>query len=457
MHRMPEPYRIKMVEPIRLIPRSEREEKIKKAHYNIFALKAEDVFIDLLTDSGTGAMSDRQWAALMQGDESYAGSRSYYRLEEVCRDLFGYRYFVPTHQGRGAENVLFPLLIKPGQAVLGNAHFDTTKAHIELKGGQAVDLVSDAAYNTAESAPFKGDIDPDKLEQAIRETGVENVAFILMTVTCNSVGGQPVSMANLRAVRAIADKYSIPFFLDAARFAENAYFIKQREAEYAAKDIKTIVREMFALADGFTMSAKKDGLVNIGGLIGIKDDRALFDRVRASLVPMEGFPTYGGLAGRDLEALAAGLQEVIDESYLAARTRQVAYLGERLIAAGIPVQQPVGGHAVFVDAGRFLPHVAPELFPGQALAVELYIEAGVRGVEVGSFMLGKDPRTGRQRIAPLELLRLAIPRRVYTDNHMDYVADALINLYRRRESVRGMVVVEEPEVLRHFTAKLDWA
>lgn len=320
-----------------------------------------------------------------------------------------------------------------------------------------MDLVGDIAYNTAEAAPFKGDIDPEKLERAIREAGTENVAFILMTVTCNSVGGQPVSLANLRAVRAIADKYGLPCFLDAARFAENAYFIKQREPEFAGADIKTIVREMFAQADGFTMSAKKDGLVNIGGLIGIKDDSSLCDRVRAALVPIEGFPTYGGLAGRDLEALAAGLQEVTDESYLAARTGQVAYLGERLALAGVPVQQPVGGHAVFVDAGRFLPHVAPEQFPGQALAVELYIEAGIRGVEVGSFMLGKDPKTGRQGLAPLELLRLAIPRRVYTDNHMDYVAEALINLFERRESIRGMVVVEEPEVLRHFTAKLDRA
>jgi tryptophanase len=454
LRNMPEPYRIKMVEPIRLIPGKEREEKLREADYNIFSLRAEDVFIDLLTDSGTGAMSDAQWSALMRGDESYAGSRSFYRLTEVCRETFGYRYFIPTHQGRGAENVLFPLLIKPGQAVLGNMHFDTTKAHIELKGGAAVNLVDAAAYDTASPHPFKGDMDIAALERFVAEHGVEQVAFILMTVTCNSAGGQPVSMANIRETRRVADRYGLPFYLDAARFAENAYFIKTREPGYEDQDIRDIVREMFSYADGFTMSAKKDGLVNIGGLIGIRDREDLYNRARANLVPMEGFPTYGGLAGRDLEALAAGLLEVVDQQYLEARIGQVHYLGRLLTEAGIPVQLPVGGHAVFVDAGRFLPHIPHHQFPGVALTVELYREAGIRGVEVGSFLLGRDPLSGEQLQSSMELLRLTIPRRTYTDNHMEYVAVALSSIYQRRERLRGVRVVEEPPVLRHFTARL---
>lgn len=454
MQRRPEPYRIKMVEPIRLIDREQREERLKEAYYNIFALRAEDVFIDLLTDSGTGAMSDSQWGAMMRGDESYAGSRSYYRLVDVCQGLFGHRYIIPTHQGRGAENVLFPLLIKPGQVVVGNMHFDTTKAHIELKGGQAVNCVVNEAYDTSSLSPFKGNMDLAQLAGVVADRGVDNIAFILLTVTCNSAGGQPASMANIRAVRAEADRYGLKLFLDAARFAENAYFIQQREPGYAATPIPDIVREMFSYADGFTMSAKKDGLVNIGGLIGIQSDEALYNQARANLVPIEGFPTYGGLAGRDLEALASGLSEVVDATYLRARIGQVAYLGERLLAAGIPVQQPIGGHAVFVDAGKMLPHIPGEQFPGQALAIELYRESGVRGVEVGSFLLGRDPLTGKQLLSPLELLRLTIPRRTYTDNHMDYVADGLIAIFGRRESIHGVKIVEEPKVLRHFTAKL---
>ncbi|MCL6612771.1 MAG: tryptophanase [Peptococcaceae bacterium] len=452
---IPEPYRIKAVEPIRLIPRPEREIKLRQAHYNLFNLRSEDVFIDLLTDSGTGAMSDCQWAGLMRGDEAYAGSRSYYNLESSCRDVFGHRYFVPAHQGRGAENVLFPLLIKPGQMVIGNMHFDTTRAHIELKGGQAVDCVVPEAYDTSDGHPFKGNVDINRLEGLIDRNGPQKVAFLLVTVTCNSAGGQPVSLSNLRQVRRVADKYNLPLFLDAARFAENAYFIKKREQGCEAKSIREIVREMFSLADGFTMSAKKDGLVNIGGLIGIKENRDLYNRVRANLVPIEGFPTYGGLAGRDMEALALGLQEVVEESYLQARVGQVEYLGKRLLDAGIPIQQPVGGHAVFVDAGKFLPHIPYRQFPGQALAIDLYLEAGVRAVEIGSFLLGRDPATGVQIRSPLEFLRLTIPRRVYTNSHMDYVAESLAAVHRRRDKVRGVRIVEEPEVLRHFTARLD--
>lgn len=451
---MPEPYKIKAVEPIKLIPRADRNLRLVQSHYNLFNLRSENVFIDLLTDSGTGAMSDYQWAGIMSGDESYAGSRSYYHLESSCRDIFGHRFFVPAHQGRGAENVLFPLLISPGQLVIGNMHFDTTRAHIELKGGHAVDCVAPEALDTANLSPFKGNVDVDRLEGIIKQNGPQNIAFLLVTITCNSAGGQPVSMANIREVRRVADRYGLRLFLDAARFAENAYFIKKREEGYSGSNIREIAREMFSFADGFTMSAKKDGLVNIGGLIGIKEDRELYDRVRSSLVPMEGFPTYGGLAGRDMEALARGLQEVVEESYLQARVSQVEYLGQKLLSAGIPIQQPVGGHAVFVDAGRFLPHIPYHQFPGQALTIELYLEGGVRAVEIGSFLLGRDPLNGQQLKSPLEFMRLTIPRRVYTNNHMDYVAESLKNVYSRRDRVRGVKIVEEPEVLRHFTAKL---
>lgn len=453
---IPEPYKIKAVEPIKLISRTERELKLVQAHYNLFNLRSDDVFIDLLTDSGTGAMSDCQWAGIMSGDESYAGSRSYYHLESSCREIFGHRFAVPAHQGRGAENVLFSLLISPGQLVIGNMHFDTTKAHIELKGGQAVNCVAPEAHDTSFHSPFKGNVDVDRLEGMIKQNGPQNVAFLLVTVTCNSAGGQPVSMANLREVRRVADQYGLRLFLDAARFAENAYFIKKREEGYSDRHIREIVREMFSFADGFTMSAKKDGLVNIGGLIGIREDRELYDRVRAALVPVEGFPTYGGLAGRDMEALARGLQEVVEESYLQARVGQVEYLGNRLLSAGIPIQQPVGGHAVFVDAGRFLPHIPYDQFPGHALTIELYIEAGVRAVEIGSFLLGRDPLSGHQLKSPVEFMRLTIPRRVYTNNHMDYVAESLVNVYSRRDRVRGVRIVDEPKVLRHFTAKLEF-
>ncbi len=455
MH-LPEPYKIKMVEPIHLLPKEEREKKLQKAGLNVFALKAEDVFIDLLTDSGTNAMSDNQWSGMMIGDESYAGCRSFYHLQDAVRDVFGYNYVVPTHQGRGAENSFFMVLIKPGQYVIGNMHFDTTEAHINLKKGIPVNLVIDDAYDTAKYNPFKGNVDLKKLEKFIADKGTENIAFMLITITCNSAGGQPVSMENIRDVSRICREHKIPVFMDAARFAENAYFIKTREPGYADKSIPEIVKEMFSYTQGFTMSAKKDALVNIGGMIGIKDDEELYNRVREVNIGYEGFPTYGGLAGRDLEAISRGLREVLDFDYLKARVGQIEYLGKRLTDAGVPIQTPVGGHAVFVDAGRFLPHIDHEQFPGEALAAELYLESGVRAVEVGTCMMGRD-KDGKNIISPMELMRLTIPRRVYTDNHMDYVADSLIKIYNRRDSVRGLKFAYEPKMLRHFLAKFDWA
>jgi tryptophanase len=442
-----EPFRIKVVEPLRMTTREERERILRAAHFNVFDIRARDVLIDLLTDSGTGAMSSDQWSGIMRGDESYAGAESFFRFRDVVRELTGFAHILPTHQGRAAERILFELVGGAGKVVPNNSHFDTTRANIEHSGAEAVDLPIAEAKDPSVRHPFKGNMDVARLEELIARIGPERIPLVMVTVTNNSAGGQPVSLENLKAVRAVCDRHGLPMFLDACRFAENAFFIKRREAGQEYRDIRDIVREMFDLADGATISAKKDGLVNIGGILLIRDE-ALALRADALLILTEGFVTYGGLAGRDLEALAQGLEEVVHEDYLAYRIRSTEYLGEKLLRIGFPIVEPPGGHAIYVDAGRLLPHIAPEQFPGQALVCALYREAGIRSVEVGSVMFG-----GGGRRPDLELVRLAIPRRVYTQSHVDYVVEAAEQVYARRQELVGLRMTYEPPFLRHFTAK----
>jgi len=450
-----EPHRVKMVEPIRLTDRSERERLIEKAHYNLFLLHAEDVIIDLLTDSGTSAMSSEAWGAMMRGDESYAGARSWYRFRDTVRDIFGFEQVIPTHQGRAAERILFSVMVQPGSIVPNNTHFDTTRANIEFCGGKAIDLPCAEAADLQSDAPFKGNMDTAALEKLVAEHGSDKIPLIMVTITNNSGGGQPVSLANMREISRIAREAGIPFYVDACRFAENAYFIKLREPGYENAAVVDIAREIFSLADGCTMSAKKDAFANIGGFL-CTNDAELAQRERNILILTEGFPTYGGLAGRDLEAIAIGLREILDEHYLDYRLLSTRYVVNGLLRSGIPVVAPAGGHAVYLDARRFLPHIEPLQYPGQALAVELYIEAGIRGCEIGTVMFGMDPHSGEERPARSELVRLAIPRRVYTQSHMDYVLEAIQYVWERRDAIRGMRIVKAPQFLRHFTAHFDW-
>ena len=450
-----EPFRIKSVEPIHQPGREERARILGEAGYNVFAISAEDVYIDLLTDSGTAAMSDNQWSGMMLGDESYAGCRNFFNLEKAVHSITGLRHFVPTHQGRAAENILFSCTVKPGDSVPNNMHFDTTQANVIARGGQPVDLIADDGLDPTLHLPFKGNIDLQKLETFITETGPESIPLGMLTITNNSGGGQPVSMANIRHTSEILHRFHIPFFLDACRYAENAYFIKLRDPNYADTSLLEIAREMFSYADGCTMSAKKDALVNIGGFLALNDD-TLFQRVRQELIIREGFPTYGGLAGRDLEAVARGLWEGLDERYLAYRIGHTKYLADRLMEESIPILEPPGGHAVYLDARRFLPHIPQAELPGQALTSALYLAGGIRGVEIGSVMFArKDPDTGRTIYPQLELVRLAIPRRVYTQAHLDFVVSTCKHLYEHREEVVGLRYTYAPDLLRHFTARFE--
>ena len=450
-----EPFKIKVVEPIRRTTREERDRLLRDAGYNLFQVPAESVYVDLLTDSGTSAMSDNQWAGMMLGDESYAGSKNYYHFEEVVRSIFGYQHVIPTHQGRMAENLLFSTVVKPGMCVPNNIHFDTTRANVEHQGAKALDVVVKEAYDPHSEAPFKGNMDLVRLEEAINRIGRDHIPLVMITITNNSGGGQPVSMANIRETRALVNRYGIPLFFDACRFAENCFFIKEREPGYAEKSIVDIARELFGYGDGCTVSAKKDGLVNIGGFLSLNDDQWT-QSITNLLILVEGFPTYGGLAGRDLEAMARGLREVLDEDYLSFRIGQVRYLGELLDQAGVPILKPIGGHAVYLNAKEFLPHIQQAQFPAQSLAVALYREYGIRGVEIGTVMFGKkDVTTGRTIHPELEMVRLAIPRRVYTNMQITYVAESIIELYRRRQGIHGLALTYEAPVLRHFTARFE--
>lgn len=447
-----EPFKIKSVEPIRFTTKEERVKILEDAGYNPFLIHADDVLIDLLTDSGTSAMSSKQWAGIMDGDEAYAGSKSFYRFEAAVRKITGDKFIIPTHQGRAAEKILFSILGGPGKLIPNNTHFDTTRANIEYSGAEAVDLLCEVGKHPEQRADFKGNMDVEKLEKFIKETGAENIPVVMLTITNNSGGGQPVSMQNVMDVSAVCKKYNIPLFFDACRFAENAYFIKKREKGYENKSVLEICQEMFSYGDGATMSAKKDALVNIGGFLSLNDDE-LAMKCRNLLIVTEGFPTYGGLAGRDLEAVAQGLEEVVDENYLQYRIRSTEYLGEKVVAAGVPIIEPPGGHAIYIDAKRFLPNVLPSQYPGQSIVCELYIEGGVRAVEIGSVMFGKYDKITGELIPPtMELVRLAIPRRVYTQSHIDYVAEVVIEVYKNRDKLKGYEITYEAPMLRHFTA-----
>ena len=441
-----EPFKIKSVEPIRWTTRADREKLLRQAHYNLFQVPARDILIDLLTDSGTGAMSTAQWAAMMEGDESYAGSSSFDRFRRGVQDIFGYRHVIPTHQGRAAERILFGVMCKKGDVVPNNSHFDTTRANIEFVGAEAADLLIPEGYEPANRHPFKGNMDVAALEQLIARVGRERIPLVMLTITNNSGGGQPVSMENAKAVRDVCRRHEIPLYFDACRFAENAYFIKLREKSYERKTPKEIAKEMFALGDGCTMSAKKDGLANIGGFLCTNDDQ-LAQQEKDLLILTEGYPTYGGLAGRDLEAIAVGLGEALEEDYLRYRITSTAYLGNHIAGQGVPIVQPPGGHAIYLDARAFLPHIAPQQFPGVALAAELYLEGGIRSVEIGTLMFGD--------AAHMDLVRLAIPRRVYTQSHIDYVIEVMLEVWRQRERIQGLRLTHEAPFLRHFTARLE--
>ena len=448
-----EPYKIKMVEHIKRSTQEQRLKWIQEADYNLFNLSSDKVFIDVLTDSGTGAMSDKQWAEMMIGDESYAGSSSFLKLKDTVQKITGFNYFLPTHQGRAAENVLFSALVKEGDIVPGNSHFDTTKGHIEFRKAKAVDCTIDEAFDTSNMHPFKGNVDLNKLEKVFKSHPKEKIPFVVITITCNSAGGQPVSVQNTKEVSTLCKKYGIPLYFDAARFAENAYFIKKREPGYENKSIKEIAKEVFSYGDGMTMSSKKDGLVNMGGFIALNNEE-VFKQATVFNIMFEGFITYGGMNGRDMGALAVGLDEATEFNYLESRVEQIAYLGQKLVDFGVPVQQPFGGHAIFLDANKFVPKIPREEYRAQALAVEIYIVGGIRGVEIGTVLADRDPVTRENRYPELELVRLAIPRRTYTNNHMEYIAVALKNIYDTREEAKsGYIIVDEAPIMRHFTAK----